>query len=87
LVLADLGNLLLETTDLNEIDVSQIHLGGTATVTFDALPEQVVECTVIHIAPKATEGAGVNYTVTLEMENIPEGLRWGMTAFIDLQKE
>ena len=30
-------------------------------------------------------GAGVNYRVELEMERTPEGLRWGMTAFVDIE--
>ncbi len=87
LVLADLENLQIETTDLGEIDVAQISVGDVAEVTFDALPELVLESTVVSIAPKADAGSGVNYTVTLELSEIPDGLRWGMTAFIDIELE
>jgi hypothetical protein len=54
-------------------------------VTFDALPDVEVAGWVVRIAPKAAEGAGVNYTVSLELESIPPQLRWGMTAFVDIQ--
>jgi len=87
LLIADLDNLQVETTDLNEIDVARIALGDQATVTFDALPNVVVEGTVISIAPKAAEGSGVNYPVIVELSEIPAKLLWGMTAFIDIELE
>jgi multidrug resistance efflux pump len=85
LELADLGGLHVETTDLNEIDVARIKIGDTVLVTFDALPEISLEGKVTRIAPKAAEGAGVNYTVWVELPEIPENLRWGMTAFVDIE--
>ena len=83
----DLSNLQVETTDLSEIDVAQIQPGSIADVTFDALPSAMVEGKVVRISPKADEGAGVNYTVILALDEIPEGLRWGMTAFVDIAIE
>ncbi len=85
LLLADLSHLRVETTDLGEIDVAQIHIDSIATVTFDALPDAIVQGTVIRIAPKDAEGSGVNYPVILEVSDIPDGLRWGMTAFVDIE--
>ncbi len=87
LLLADLENLRVETTDLNEIDVAQIEIGDKAIVTFDALPDVVVEGEVTRVAQKAAEGSGVNYTVVILLDEIPEKLRWGMTAFVDIQVE
>jgi HlyD family secretion protein len=84
LLIADLNNLQVRTTDLSEIDVAQISLDDTAIVTFDALPELVLEGTVISIAPKADEGSGVNFPVVIELSEIPPALRWGMTAFVDI---
>jgi HlyD family secretion protein len=84
LLIADLNNLQVKTTDLSEIDVAQISLGDTAIVTFDALPDLVLEGTVISIAPKADEGSGVNFPVIIELSEIPAALRWGMTAFVDI---
>lgn len=80
----NLSHLQVETTDLSEIDVAQIKLGSMAEITFDALPGVMVEGEVVRISPKANEGAGVNYTVVLEMAETPPALRWGMTAFVDI---
>ncbi len=85
LTVADLDHLRVETTDLNEIDVARVEVGDKVTITFDALPDTVVEGIVVRIASKADEGAGVNYPVVIELADIPENLRWGMTAFVDIQ--
>ncbi len=87
IVFGDLTNLQVETTDLNEIDVTRIEVGSEATITFDALPDIVAEATVISISSKSSPGSGVNYTVILEFNEIPEGLRWDMTAFVDIEIE
>ena len=87
LLIADLAHLQVETTDLGEIDVAQIVEGDQAIITFDALPDLVLEGTVISIAPKAAPGSGVNYPVFLELSEIPAELRWGMTAFVDIELE
>ena len=85
LLLADINHLQVKTTDLSEIDLAQLRIGDGAIVTFDALPDVVVRGIVKRIAPKAAEGAGVNYPVTIELSDIPEQLRWGMTAFVDIE--
>ena len=82
---ADLETLRIETTDLNEIDAAQINLGDPATVTFDALPDIVVDGRVVYIASKADEGSGVNYRVIIELDEVPEQVKWGMTAFVDIE--
>jgi multidrug efflux pump subunit AcrA (membrane-fusion protein) len=85
LLIGDLDHLQVETTDLSEIDVAQISHGDTAIVTLDALPELVLEGTVVSISPKADEGSGVNFPVLIELSEIPPALRWGMTAFVDIE--
>jgi len=84
ILLADLSNLQVETTDLNEIDVAQIEVGDSVVVTFDALPGVEVKGKVVRIASKSSPGAGVNYKVVVELEEIPPQLRWGMTVFLDI---
>jgi multidrug efflux pump subunit AcrA (membrane-fusion protein) len=87
IIFGDLTNLQVETTDLNEIDVTRIEVDSEATITFDALPDIVAEATVLSISSKSSPGSGVNYTVILEFDEIPEGLLWDMTAFVDIQIE
>lgn len=84
MLLADLSNMQVETTDLNEIDVAQVDVGDPVTVTFDALPGIEVEGEVVEISPKSSTGAGVNYKVLVKLTEIPPQLRWGMTAFVDI---
>jgi multidrug efflux pump subunit AcrA (membrane-fusion protein) len=87
IVLADLKHLRVETTDLNEIDVARVKVDDKVNVTFDALPDVKVTGKVTLISPKSSEGSGVNYTVVIELDEIPEALRWGMTAFVDIEVE
>lgn len=82
---ADLKNLQVETTDLNETDVAKVKVGDVATITFDALPDVSVTGVVTSVSPKASSGSGVNYTVVIELDEIPEGLLWGMTAYVDIE--
>ncbi len=83
-VLGNLDSLRIETTDLNEIDAARVQVGDTATVTFDALPNVTVQGTVVSISPKSSEGAGVNYKTILELNSLSSDVRWGMTAFVDI---
>lgn len=87
LTLADLADLRVETTDLSEIDVARLKVGDPVIVTFDALPGVEVGGKITRIASKSAPGAGVNYTVVVEMDEVPEALRWGMTAFVDIPVE
>ncbi|MFM8319472.1 MAG: efflux RND transporter periplasmic adaptor subunit, partial [Chloroflexota bacterium] len=84
-LLADLSHLRVETTDLNEIDAARVAVGARVVVTFDALPDVQVNGVVQSIAPKASEGSGVNYTAVIELDELPQALRWGMTAFTDIE--
>jgi len=86
LVLGDVSTLRVETTDLNEVDVARVAVGSPATLTFDALPERTTEGQVTRVAPMASVGqGGTNFTAVIEMTSPPEELRWGMTAFVDIE--
>ncbi len=84
--LGDVSTLQVETTDLGEADVARVREGATAQITFDALPGKTLTGKVQRIAPMpATSQAGVNYTVVIQLDEINPALRWGMTAFVDIQ--
>jgi multidrug resistance efflux pump len=86
LTLGDLSTLRVETTDLDEIDVAQIALGQEADITFDAFPDRVFTGRVIRINPMSEPGGGgVNYTTIIELEELAPEIRWGMTAFVDIE--
>ncbi len=86
LVLGDTSELRVETTDLNEVDAARVVSGGPVSLSFDALPGQTIEGTIIFLAPMASEGqGGTNFKAAIEMASPPEELRWGMTAFVDVE--
>jgi HlyD family secretion protein len=86
--IGDLGTLRVETTDLDEIDVVRVSLGQEVDVTFDAIPDRVFKGSVARISPMAEPGSGgVHYTVVVGLEDIDPVLRWGMTAFVDIEAE
>ena len=86
LTLGDLTTLRVETTDLDEIDVARVAVGQQATITFDALPERVFTGRVARISPMAEPGpGGVHYTAVIELEETDPAVRWGMTAFVDIE--
>ena len=82
----DLSQLQIETTDLGEADVARVREGQSVQVTFDALPGKTFAGTVKRIAPMSTPGqSGVNYAVLVTLNEADPALRWGMTAFVDIQ--
>ena len=87
ILLGDLEHLQVETTDMSEMDTALIEIGDKAQVTFDAFPGLELVGTVSKIAPKASSGSGVNYKVIVLLDEKPGGLRWGMTAFVDIESD
>jgi len=86
IILGDLSHLRVETTDLRETDVAKVAVGQTVEVTFDALPGEVWQGTVTRIAPMSTvEQGSTNYTAIVELERVDPRLRWGMTAFVNIE--
>ncbi len=86
ITIGDLSQLQIETTDLSEADVARVREGQQVQITFDALPGKTLAGTVKRIAPMSTPGqGGVNYTVTVALDEGDPALRWGMTAFVDIQ--
>lgn len=76
---------VVETTDLSETDVPKVRVGQQVTVTFEALPNVQLKGQVRQIAPMATATQGAtNYRVRVELLETHPGLRWGMTAFVEI---
>lgn len=87
-VVGDLSTLRVETTDLDEIDVGRVVVGQQVTITFDGLSDRVFGGHVARISPMADPGAGgVSYASIVELDEIDPAIRWGMTAFVDIEVE
>ena len=87
LLLADLNTLQVHTSDLSELEVVHVDEGNTADIWFDALPDEIVTGNVTQIALQKSPGSGVYYRVVIQLDTIPEKLRWGMGAFIVISVE
>jgi HlyD family secretion protein len=86
-ILGDLSQLQVETSDLSERDVGKVQVGQEARVYVEALNEEV-EGRVVEISPQATTvGGDVVYTVIIELNEQPQGLRWGMSAEVEIVTE
>ena len=84
-LLGDTNEMHVETTDLRETDVIHLIDGQDVEVTFDSLPDQVFAGIITHIAPVSTSDRGsTNFTVHVEVPQLADGLRWGMTAFVNI---
>ena len=80
------SSALVVSTSVVESDVAGISVGQAATVTITALDE-VVEGTVSSIAPSAEEGSTsgvVSFAVTVELSEVPDALRQGMSAEVSI---
>ncbi len=87
IVIADLSDMRIKTTDLSERDIPAVSIGQPASVTIDALDESF-EGHVVDIARKSeTVGGDVVYEVTIALNNQPTGMRWGMSAEVEIQTE
>ena len=85
LILATLDTLQIETTDLSERDVPDVHIGDVANVSIEALNKNI-SGKVIRISPIADiVGGDVVFRVTISPDTRPEGLLWGMTAEVEIQ--
>jgi multidrug resistance efflux pump len=81
-IVTDLTRLQVETTDLSELDLPNIAPGQTASVDVEALGIQVPGH-VVAVSPVAdTLGGDVVYKVIIELDEVPDGLRPGMTVVV-----
>jgi RND family efflux transporter MFP subunit len=87
LELADLSNLQIETTDLSELNIAAVKTGQPVTVFVDALGENFPG-KVTAISPISdTIGGDVVFKVTIQLDEQPANLRWGMSADVEINVE
>ena len=88
LVVADLSEWYVETTDLSEKDVVRIRTDEEAEITPDALPELNLRAQIERIADyPQTRGGDVVYRVRLRLLESDPRLRWGMTVDVRFAEE
>jgi len=84
-VLADLDHLQARTTDLTELDVARVAVGQPVDVTVDGLPDVRLAGHVARIGLRSEDYRGdVVYPVYVALDEDVPGLRWGMTALVEI---
>ena len=83
----DALDTLYVDVELSELDVAQVAVGQTATLTFDALPGKTYHGKVEEVALAGTPDrtGNVNFRVTVRMTDADRHVRPGMTAAVDIQ--
>jgi HlyD family secretion protein len=85
--LDDLSRLLVDVL-ISEVDINRIKVGQSAVMSFDAIPEQDYDGTVVEVARVGIPNQGVvNFTITIELENVDGTVRPGMTAAVNIITE
>jgi HlyD family secretion protein len=87
LTLANLSRLQVETTDLSERDVTGVQVGQEATVYVEALNLDVPGQVELISPLASTVGGDVVYTVVVDLDEQPEGLRLGMSVEVEISVE
>ena len=83
--LATTRELEAHTIDLTELDVARIRPGQRAEVTADARPDSKLLGRVLRVGLRSVDYLGdVTYPVVVELEDPAAGLRWGMTALVEI---
>lgn len=83
-VLGDLSHFQIETTDLSERDINKVKIDAEANVFIEALGSEFTGkvISIDHIS--SILGGDVVYTVTVELDEQPSGLMWGMSADVEI---
>jgi HlyD family secretion protein len=86
-VLANLSQLEAQVL-VAETDVPRVKVGQTVQVTFDALPNQTFDASVVEVALVGQTTSGVvNYPVTIALKQTDAQIRPGMTANVTIVVE
>lgn len=87
--MADLSSWQFETIDLDEASIGRIREGAGAVISVDAFAGVEIPARVVSIDRFGEASAGdIVYTVVLEPTGeVPEGLRWNMTASAQIETE
>lgn len=85
IVLGNFSRFQIETTDLSERDVTRVQLGQSVSVFIEALNEEFSGSVVDIDRIGSTLGGDVVFTVTVDFDNQPQGLLWGMSADVEIQ--
>ena len=85
ILLGDLSKYQIETTDLSERDITRVQVGQSANVFIEALEEEFTGKVIDVDRISTTLGGDVVFRVTIELDDQPAGLLWGMSADVQIE--
>jgi HlyD family secretion protein len=78
---ADFRSWTVETTDVTELEVVKLSVGQRVLLVPDAIPDLELSGTVVEISDAyIQQGGDILYTVRIQVDDVDERLRWGMTV-------
>lgn len=82
ITLADLSQLQVETTDLDEFGAARVKMGQAVTITVNALNDRALTGKVVNIGQQSVTLAtgDISYVVAIALDKQDSDLRWGMTV-------
>jgi HlyD family secretion protein len=88
ITLADLSQLRVETTDLDEFGTARVKVGQPAKITVNAFNDKTLGGKVTNIAEQSVTlpTGDISYVVTLALDNQDPALRWGMTVKVEFNQ-
>jgi RND family efflux transporter MFP subunit len=84
-IIGDLSELQVETTDLSERYVPQVQIGQPASVFIQALGQEYSGKVLDISRISSTIGGDVVFKVTIGLDEQPQGLLWGMSADVKIE--
>lgn len=89
ITLADLAELQMETTDLDEWGAVDVHVGQAVKIVVNAFKDKALTGRVTAIAPRGEvlDTGDTAYTVAITLDRQDPALRWGMTTKVEFLEE
>jgi HlyD family secretion protein len=86
--IADLSNLKIVTTDLDEFGAAKVHVDQPASIRVNAFTDKTLRGKVSEIADQSVllTSGDVSYPVTLLLDTQDPDLRWGMTVKVEFEE-
>lgn len=86
IAISNVTNLQVITTDLSERDVANVSVGQSASVFVEALNKEVTGHVITISSVAETLGGDVVYKTTIALDELPEGIRAGMSVTVQYQR-
>lgn len=88
ITIADLSNLKIQTTDLDEFGAAKVKPGQAANIRVNAFTDKTLTGKVSEIADQSVllASGDVSYPVTILLDAQDPSLRWGMTVKVEFQQ-